>query len=78
MKFKVIGRIQRQETIAAGNGIREITRLRKYYGSGKWVKKKGLASIKLPSGETIKAELHWYELHGKGKKELKIKKLIFE
>ncbi|MFC1582733.1 hypothetical protein ACFL4W_04265 [Planctomycetota bacterium] len=78
MKFRVIGRIESQKTIAAGNGIREIGRLRKVYGPGKWRKKKGTGTIQLANGETVKAELHWYELHGKAKKELKIKNLILE
>lgn len=76
MKFEIIGRIERQETIAVGEEIREIARLRKFYGQGKWKKKKGVGTIKLSDGTAYRAEVHWYELHGVGRKEIKIKKLL--
>jgi len=37
---------------------------------------KGLATIRLRNGITRQAELHWYEAHGIGRKEFKIKKLL--
>jgi len=55
---------------------REIARLRKRYGSGRWRKRKGRAEIELPSGETVWAELHWYEATGIGRREFKIKRLL--
>ena len=76
MDFKVIGDIAKVETIATGSGIREIARLRKRYGRRKWRKRKGLAQIRLPTGEFVQAELHWYEATGIGKRELKIKAFI--
>ena len=76
MKFQVIGEITGKEVVAAGRGIREIERLRKIYGPGRWRKLKGFASVRLPDGSIVKAELHWYEAHGIGKKELKIKRLL--
>jgi hypothetical protein len=76
MDFEVIGEIIRTETIATGAGIRERGRLRKRYGRGRWRKRKGIAEIRLPSGETIRAELHWYEATGIGKREMKIKAFV--
>ena len=60
----------------AGSGIRELSRLRKRYGRGRWRKRKGFAEIRLPSGEILRAELHWYEATGIGKREIKIKAFI--
>jgi hypothetical protein len=74
--FTILGQISAQETIAEGAGIRDRPRLEKVYGKGNWKKKKGIASIKLESGETTQAEIHWYEAHGIGKVEHKIKRLI--
>jgi hypothetical protein len=78
MDFRIIGRIADQETIAAGRSIREIVRLRKKYGPGRWRKRKGVAQIRLSDGTICLAELHWYETHGQGKKELKIKRILEE
>jgi hypothetical protein len=74
--FEVIGEITGVETIAEGSGIRVLPRLRKYYGIGNWKKKKGFATVRLEDGTTVRAELHWYEAHGFGKREIKIKYFI--
>jgi hypothetical protein len=76
LKFEIIGDITNIEIIAVGNSIRELERLRKTYGSGRWRKLKGIASISLDDGTICEAELHWYEAHGIGKKEIKIKRLL--
>ena len=76
MDFEVIGDIIGIETIATGSGIRELGRLRKRHGRGRWRKRKGFAEIRLPSGEIVRAELHWYEATGIGKLEMKIKAFI--
>ena len=73
MNFEVVGEIAVIETIASGTGIREIRRLRKIYGKGRWRKMKGVARIRLANGHIRLAELHWYEAHGIGKKEIKRK-----
>jgi hypothetical protein len=78
MSFEIISEITEIETIAVGNAIREITRLRKRYGHGRWRKLKGIALIRLPSGRIRQAELHWYEAHGIGKKEFKRKRYLDE
>ena len=76
MDFEVVGDIKGTETIAAGSGIRELGRLRKRYGKGRWRKRKGFAEIRLVSGEIVQAELHWYESTGIGRRELKIKAFL--
>ena len=76
MHFEIIGEITGTETFATGAGIREIARLRKSYGKGRWRKRKGLAAVKLQSGESLMAEIHWYEATGIGKREFKIKRFL--
>ena len=46
MHFEIIGEIENAETFATGKGIREIQRLQKVYGKGRWRKRKGTAQIK--------------------------------
>ncbi len=76
MSFKLVGQISDAETIAEGSSIRELPRLRKRYGPGRWRKQKGVATVRLGDGTICKAEVHWYEAHGVGKKELKIKRRL--
>jgi hypothetical protein len=75
MWFELLGAITEIETIAVGSSIREVGRLRKRYGSGRWLKRKGLGKIRLADGTICEAELHWYEAHGIGKREIRIKRL---
>ena len=76
MNFEIVGAIDSASTIARGNGIRELKRLKRTYGLGNWRKRKGFALIKLQNGELLKAELHWYEASGLGKREFKIKEFM--
>lgn len=76
MEFDIIDEIKEIETIAQGPGIRDLTRLKKFYGLGNWKKMKGIAHIRLSSGKIKLAELHWYEAHGIGKKEIKRKRYL--
>jgi hypothetical protein len=76
MRFEILGEISDIETFAAGSGIREIARLRKVYGRGRWRKRKGIARVRLPDGSVHAAEVHWYEASGIGRKEFKIKHLL--
>jgi len=64
MHFEIIGRIEHVEVIAVGGRIRDIMRLRRQFGEGKWRKLKGIARVRIASGETRRAEVHWYEAHG--------------
>jgi len=74
--FEIISEIREIETIAVETSISEISRLRKQYGHGRWRKLKGVAMIRLRSGRVRKAELHWYEAHGIGRKEIKRKSYL--
>ena len=76
MYFEIIGEITEIETIAVGNRIRDIARLRKQFGKGRWRKLKGLATVRLKNGRIRKVELHWYEAHGIGKRKIKIKRYL--
>ena len=76
MDFEIISDIRHPETIAQGFRIRELKRLQKVYGSGRWRKRKGEATIRLADGTMINAEVHWYEAHGIGKREFKIKRYL--
>ena len=74
--FEILDKIQWIETIASDHSIRELRRLNRIYGKTNWRKRKGIAKIRLSDGVEKIAELHWYEGHGKGKKEVKIKKYM--
>lgn len=76
MDFKILGRLADIETIGVGNAIRKLRRLRRTYGSGRWRKRKGVARVELTDGTIRIAELHWYEAHGTGRHEYKIKKYL--
>jgi hypothetical protein len=78
MDFEVVGEITAIETFAVGSSIRELPRLRRAYGAGRWRKRKGLAQVRLADGSVGQAEVHWYEAHGIGRKELKIKRFLDE
>ena len=76
MNFEIVGDIGEIETFASGRGIRELARLNRVYGRGRWRKRKGTAIIRLSDGTERHAELHWYEASGIGRKEYKIKRYL--
>lgn len=76
MNFEVVGDITEVETFAVGSSIRELPRLRRAYGTGRWRKRKGVARVRLEDGSTHRAEVHWYEAHGIGRVEVKIKRFL--
>lgn len=76
MYFELVGELTHVETFAVGSAIMEVARLRKLYGRGRWRKRRGIATVRLEDGATRLAEVHWYEAHGIGRKELKIKRYI--
>jgi hypothetical protein len=78
MEFEIIGNITDIEAIAAGYAIRELTRLRKMYGQGRWRKLKGIATMRLLDDTIHTAELHWHEASDIGRREIKIKYLLTE
>lgn len=76
MDFEIIGEIRDTETIAVGKAIKEHARLQRIYGRGRWRKLKGRAAVLLRDGTLGDAEIHWYEAHGIGRKEFKIKRFF--
>lgn len=76
MSFEIVGEVTEIETIAVGSGIRDIARLRRAHDSGRWRKLKGVARVRLSSGRIRLAEVHWYEAHGIGKREMMRKRYL--
>lgn len=76
MDVELVGEIEVLETIAVGRAIRDLDRLEELYGKGRWRKMKGKGLVRLPSGRLRLVELHWYEAHGIGRRELKRKRYL--
>lgn len=76
--FEVVGPIRNGETIATGRAVRAFRRLTRIHGIGRWRKRKGIATVRLPDGTLQEVEVHWYEAHGIGRRELKIKRVLDE
>ena len=74
--FEILGGIAEIEIIAVGTSIRDLRRLTESYGEGRWRKLKGVAVVRLRNGRIRRAELHWYEAHGIGKRDFKIKRYL--
>lgn len=72
--FEILGSFHDIEVIAAGKSVRSRDRLIEQYGSGRWRKMKGVVLIRYVGGRICKAELHWYETHGRGRFEFKVKR----
>ncbi len=75
-EVEVIGEITEVEIVAVGHSIRELDRLQRKHGKGRWRKLKGLATVRLPDDTTCFAEIHWYEAHGIGKRDIKVKRIL--
>lgn len=73
MDFQIVGSVRGVQTIAAGRALQQLRRLQRRYGKGRWRKRKGLARVRLLDGTVHEAEVHWYEAHGIGRLEMKIK-----
>jgi hypothetical protein len=74
--FELVGSIEDVQVIAIGGRIREIMRLHRQFGPARWRKLKGIATVRLQDGRVRRAEIHWYEAHGKGRKKMKIKRIL--
>ncbi len=74
--FAILGEIRDIETIAAGRGVYIRRYLERTYGKGRWRKMKGIGTIQLADGKICDAEIHWFEAHGIGRKDFKIKRVI--
>jgi hypothetical protein len=78
MFYEIIGPIRNAETFAIGTSIHDLQRLRRRYGRGRWRKRKGVVLVRLADGSVTNAEVHWYEASGIGKKEIKVKQLLWD
>jgi len=65
MYFQIIGPTTDIQTIAVGGAIRDLARLQKQHGRGRWRKLKGVARVRIAQGQPRRAEIHWYEALGK-------------
>ena len=74
--FEIISEIRDLEMIAAGRGVYIRRYLVRTYGKGRWRKMKGIGTVQLDDGEICEAEIHWFEAHGIGRKDFKIKRVI--
>lgn len=75
-EFQLLNEIRHKQVIANGRGVRDRRRLIRDYGGTVWKKMKGIATIRFSDGTIVEAELHWYEAHGIGKRDLKYKKVL--
>ena len=71
MDFEILEQIRDIQPIAVGQSIRDLSKLRRRYGKGRWRKMKGFAHVRLKDGTIHLAELHWYEAHVSAEKSSK-------
>ena len=71
--FELLTEANDIEAIAVNLSIRERKSLRTRFGGRHWRKLKGVALVRFPNGEVHRAELHWYEAHGVGRRKMKVK-----
>ena len=76
MTFRIVGKISGVECIAVGPSVRNAVRLRRKYGGSRWRKMKGVALVELPDAVRALAEIHWFEAHGVGRSDFKIKRIV--
>ena len=76
IQFEILGEISHIETIAEGRGVYIRRYLERTYGKGRWRKMKGIGTVKLADATICEAEIHWFEAHGIGRKDFKIKRVI--
>jgi hypothetical protein len=76
VKFEILGGIEQVATIASGPSLRIRAFLRKAHGGSRWRKMKGVALVRLRNGQVRRVELHWYEAHGVGRRDIRIKRYV--
>ena len=74
--FEILGEIREVEVIAAGRGVHVRKQLERACGKGRWRKMKGRGAVRLADGAVCEAEIHWYEAHGLGRRDFKIKRFV--
>ena len=76
MELEILSEIENVETIATGRGVHIRRHLNRTYGLGRWRKMKGIATVRLAEGIVCRAEVHWFEAHGIGRKDFKVKRIV--
>ena len=76
MEFEILTALSDIEIIATGHGVNIRHYLDRTYGKRRWHKMKGKATVQLADGTIWDAEIHWYEAHGIGRKDFKIKRFL--
>ncbi len=76
MEFEIVGTMRHIETIATGDGVVIRRYLDRAYGRGRWRKMKGVAPVRLADGTRCDAEIHWFEAHGIGRRDVKLKRIL--
>jgi len=74
--FELIGDLREIKIIAVNLSIHELQRLKNQFGGRRWRKLKGMGLVQFPNGEVRRAELHWYEAHGIGRRKMKVKRIL--
>jgi len=74
--FQLVGAVKEIEPIAVNLSIRERRKLKAQFGGRRWRKLKGVTLVRFPNGEVRRAELHWYEAHGVGRRKMKVKRVL--
>jgi hypothetical protein len=74
--FEILGEIRSIEVIAAGRGVHIRRYLDRTHGKARWRKLKGITTVRLADGTVCEAEIHWFEAHGVGRKDFKIKRVM--
>ena len=76
MDFELVGELTEVETTAVNLSVRENADLKARSGGRRWRKLKGVGTVRLATGSVRRAEVHWYEAHGVGRRKWKIKRLL--
>jgi len=76
MDFHLLGGVRDIEPIAVNLSIRERNNLKARFGGRRWRKLKGVALVRFPNGEVHRAEVHWYEAHGVGRRKMKVRRVL--
>ncbi len=76
MNFEIVGEITEVDTIAVSGSIRILPVLRRRFGHARWRKRKGVATVRLADGTIRRAEIHWFEAHGIGRRLMRIKRFL--
>lgn len=75
-EFELLGEVTDIEAIAVNLSIRDRRQLTDRHGGRRWRKLKGVGLVRFPNGEVRRAELHWYEAHGVGRRDMKVKRVL--